>query len=371
MNSPYVTIATLLVAGLLVLPLFSLNVKNVLSAVEAFTTILRGSLEPTIQNFEIVVRSAASVLVLVLLLFSALFVNARSYAFALAISVVFVDSQLITDPAMLLPLAALSFLDVVRSGWRKNQISSLGNLRPIASAVMLSFALLAFFLLVAWLLSSKMWSYAEAARSLKVNSPLLAVFIDLFFRNPIGLTFVLGVVIFAIYSLSKDLAESLVIFLRPSPQSALKSLRELVDFGAPISPPLTSLRNALVSLAISPPIYYLITLLLARLDLQIPPPYDSMLRFVIAAQIFTIIWFLISRLTASFEEKEPSLLSTFVGLASVAIVYLILYLAALWHPDYGISVERADEVLRKAILSYYETVLYMGELLLTFMGIAP
>ncbi|MEN2999634.1 MAG: hypothetical protein ABDH61_03575 [Acidilobaceae archaeon] len=370
MISPYVTIATSLAAALLVFPLLSANMSSLLSGFESLNDILRGSLEPTVESFGMLVRFVATVLAALLLLSSAFFVSAGSYVFALAISAVFVDSSLLINPATILPLPALSFLDVLRSGWRKNQLSSI-NLRTLASGVLLSLALLSSLLAVAWLLSSVAWNYAELLRRLNVSSPLLAVFVDLFFRNPIGLTFVLGVLIFAVYGLVRDLVESLVVFLRPSPQSALKALLELVDFSAPISMPLGSIRNALISLAISPPIYYVIMLLLFRLDLQIPSPYDSLLRFVIAAQIFSLSWFFLSRLTSSFEEREPSLLSTFGGLLAVAAVYFLLYLGALWDPEQGLSVERADEVLKKAILSYYETVLFMGELLLVFMGIAP
>ncbi|MCX8195939.1 MAG: hypothetical protein N3F67_02535 [Acidilobaceae archaeon] len=370
MRSTRVALVAAVLAALLSFPLLDVNASAVAQGFDVTLGIVMQREKQTMENFAVFMKTLAAMLAFLTTIVAAVTLSASVYAFALAITVITVNPGVMSNPLLLLPLFAYSVMDVLVKGWRRGQLTSLGGPRSLAISFLLTLSLLSALFALAWLSSEVIWKYFSLLRGLEVSSPFLSIFSELLFKNPIGLSFVIGLALMLIYGLARELAEALVAFVRPSPKAARDALLSM-DLEAPIKPPLSSLRNALVSLAVSPPLYYLLYNALLLLPVQLSFPYDVLLRFVVAALVFVVSWFLISRLTASFEEREPSLLSPIAGLMLILATYGLLYALALWEPSSGLSPEAGDDVLRKAILSYYETIVYMGELLLVFMGVAP
>lgn len=283
------------------------------------------------------------------------------------------DVSAISGFYIVLALLLLSFLNVILQGYREGQFSSFkvgGFLALSISVISLAVMVVA----VSYAISLLTWSYIEALRGVNVRSDVLKPLISFLSGNPLGNVLVLAVVLSALYHVVVNISETLSLYLKPSREVAIKALT--LDPYAPIKPPLTSVRNAMITLAVSPVVYTLVILAFERLGL-ITPYGDgfqlsvALARWALATITLITTWLLLTRTLTRFDEREPGLRGFIAGLALIILLYTLLYVTGLWDPEEGLSLTRADEHIASMVTEYYKTLFSIIEVAPILVGLAP
>lgn len=353
--------------ALLSSPLLLLNLmiisSHVPTAIEALISL---------SDLRVLIDVGTASLSLVLLTLAIVMSSSLMYALALIIHIIRDPALVVFEPIYLLPVFVSPLLVTVGRIWRSGQSKSI----KIESVQMIStMAALILILLVATYVSiqvgGRVWEFLRSMRHVEISSPAAEPIVELLLRNPIGYLLIVIASLFVLYKFFVDVGETAVLFLRPSRGVAIEAIKASIDFESPFQIPLASLRNMIISLSISPPIYYLVITSLTRLEIELPYMYEMGLKFVTALLIFGISWFMISRLLSRIDEAEPGLSSVIAGAAMIVLVYLLSYMAALWSPEQGLSLAEADAYISKILTEYYGTFLVVGEALLMVVGAVP
>jgi hypothetical protein len=311
---------------------------------------------------------------LVLLASSVILVDPLFYTLSLLPLVVTGGFDVSWSAYIVLVVVLLSFLSVVIQGYREGQFSSF-RVRGFPALLVSLSSLAVIVVSLSYAISLLSWSYIEALRGVSVGSSVLEPLVSFLSGNPLGNMLVVALVLSALYHVAVNLSETLTLYLRPSRDVALKALT--LDPYAPIKPPLTSLRNAIVTLAVSPAVYALLAQSLTRLGL-LPgseegfQPVVTLARWALSLLTLILTWALLTRALTRFDEREPGLGGIVAGLTLIALTYGLLLIAGLWDPgSEGLSLDRADSYLASTIAGYYRVLFSILELVPMLIGLAP
>ncbi len=350
--------------------------------------VLEGLLElfESIGGFSVIGRFSPDIVVsivfivfrlfsLLLLALSIVYMDSLFYALSLLpLAVVGFDFNAVSIPYIVLTVLIINFLSVVLQGYRDGQFSSF-RVRGLTSLA-ISFSSLAITVIaLSYALSLMLWSYIDALRGVSVSSSTLKPLVSFFSENPLGNMLIVVVVLSAFYYFAINLSETLILYLKPSRGVAIKALT--LDPNIPIKPPLSSLRNALITLAVSPAVYALLVLALERVGLIAGMEGGSQLaitlaRWALAVLTLIVTWVLLTRTLTRFDEREPGLGGVIAGLILTVFVYTLLLITGLWDPRMeGLSLARADSYLAATITDYYRVLFSIVEIIPVLVGLAP
>jgi hypothetical protein len=312
---------------------------------------------------------------LALLVLSVVFLEPILYSLSLLpLAVVGFDVGVISSFYIVSTLLILHFLSVTLQGYREGQFSAF-RVRGFPALVISLFSLAVMVVALSYAVSLLSWSYIEALRSVSVKSAVLKPLVSFLSGNPLGNVLVLALILSAFYQVVINVSETLSLYLKPSRDVAVKALT--LDPYTPIKPPLTSIRNAMITLAVSPVIYALLILALERLGLLTQYDggfqlYNTLARWTIAVVTLTVTWLLLTRALTRFDEREPGLGGLIAGLTLIILLYTLLYTTGLWNPgEEGLSLTRADQYVASMITGYYKTLLSILEIAPMLIGLAP
>jgi len=312
---------------------------------------------------------------LTLLVLSVVFLEPILYSLSLLpLAVVGFDVGVISSFYIVSALLILHFLSVTLQGYREGQFSAF-RVRGFPALVISLFSLAVMVVALSYAVSLLSWSYIEALRGVSVKSAVLKPLVSFLSGNPLGNVLVLAIILSAFYQVVINLSETLSLYLKPSRDVAVKALT--LDPYTPIKPPLTSIRNAMITLAVSPVIYTLLILALERLSLLTQYDggfqlYNTLARWAIAVVTLTVTWLLLTRALTRFDEREPGLGGLIAGLTLIILLYTLLYTTGLWNPgEEGLSLTRADQYVASMITGYYKTLLSILEIAPMLIGLAP
>ena len=312
---------------------------------------------------------------LTLLVLSVVFLEPILYSLSLLpLAVVGFDVGVISSFYIVSTLLILHFLSVTLQGYREGQFSAF-RVRGFPALVISLFSLAVMVVALSYAVSLLSWSYIEALRGVSVKSAVLKPLVSFLSGNPLGNVLVLALILSAFYQVVINLSETLSLYLKPSRDVAVKALT--LDPYTPIKPPLTSIRNAMITLAVSPVIYTLLILALERLGLLTQYDggfqlYNTLARWAIAVVTLTVTWLLLTRALTRFDEREPGLGGLIAGLTLIILLYTLLYTTGLWNPgEEGLSLTRADQYVASMITGYYKTLLSILEIAPMLIGLAP
>jgi hypothetical protein len=312
---------------------------------------------------------------LTLLVLSVVFLEPILYSLSLLpLAVVGFDVGVISSFYIVSTLLILHFLSVTLQGYREGQFSAF-RVRGFPALVISLFSLAVMVVALSYAVSLLSWSYIEALRSVSVKSAVLKPLVSFLSGNPLGNVLVLALILSAFYQVVINVSETLSLYLKPSRDVAVKALT--LDPYTPIKPPLTSIRNAMITLAVSPVIYTLLILALERLGLLTQYDggfqlYNTLTRWAIAVVTLTVTWLLLTRALTRFDEREPGLGGLIAGLTLIILLYTLLYTTGLWNPgEEGLSLTRADQYVASMITGYYKTLLSILEIAPMLIGLAP
>jgi hypothetical protein len=312
---------------------------------------------------------------LTLLVLSVVFLEPILYSLSLLpLAVVGFDVGVISSFYIVSALLILHFLSVTLQGYREGQFSAF-RVRGFPALVISLFSLAVMVVALSYAVSLLSWSYIEALRGVSVKSAVLKPLVSFLSGNPLGNVLVLALILSAFYQVVINLSETLSLYLKPSRDVAVKALT--LDPYTPIKPPLTSIRNAMITLAVSPVIYTLLILALERLSLLTQYDggfqlYNTLARWAIAVVTLTVTWLLLTRALTRFDEREPGLGGLIAGLTLIILLYTLLYTTGLWNPgEEGLSLTRADQYVASMITGYYKTLLSILEIAPMLIGLAP
>jgi hypothetical protein len=312
---------------------------------------------------------------LTLLVLSVVFLEPILYSLSLLpLAVVGFDVGVISSFYIVSTLLILHFLSVTLQGYREGQFSAF-RVRGFPALVISLFSLAVMVVALSYAVSLLSWSYIEALRGVSVKSAVLKPLVSFLSGNPLGNVLVLALILSAFYQVVINLSETLSLYLKPSRDVAVKALT--LDPYTPIKPPLTSIRNAMITLAVSPVIYTLLILALERLSLLTQYDsgfqlYNTLARWAIAVVTLTVTWLLLTRALTRFDEREPGLGGLIAGLTLIILLYTLLYTTGLWNPgEEGLSLTRADQYVASMITGYYKTLLSILEIAPMLIGLAP
>jgi hypothetical protein len=312
---------------------------------------------------------------LTLLVLSVVFLEPILYSLSLLpLAVVGFDVGVLSSFYIVSTLLILHFLSVTLQGYREGQFSAF-RVRGFPALVISLFSLAVMVVALSYAVSLLSWSYIEALRSVSVKSAVLKPLVSFLSGNPLGNVLVLALILSAFYQVVINVSETLSLYLKPSRDVAVKALT--LDPYTPIKPPLTSIRNAMITLAVSPVIYTLLILALERLGLLTQYDggfqlYNTLARWAIAVVTLTVTWLLLTRALTRFDEREPGLGGLIAGLTLIILLYTLLYTTGLWNPgEEGLSLTRADQYVASMITGYYKTLLSILEIAPMLIGLAP
>jgi hypothetical protein len=312
---------------------------------------------------------------LALLVLSVVFLEPILYSLSLLpLAVVGFDVGVISSFYIVSILLILHFLSVTLQGYREGQFSAF-RVRGFPALVISLFSLAVMVVALSYAVSLLSWSYIEALRGVSVKSAVLKPLVSFLSGNPLGNVLVLALILSAFYQVVINVSETLSLYLKPSRDVAVKALT--LDPYTPIKPPLTSIRNAMITLAVSPVIYALLILALERLGLLTQYDggfqlYNILARWAIAVVTLTVTWLLLTRALTRFDEREPGLGGLIAGLTLIILLYTLLYTTGLWNPgEEGLSLTRADQYVASMITGYYKTLLSILEIAPMLIGLAP
>jgi len=312
---------------------------------------------------------------LTLLVLSVVFLEPILYSLSLLpLAVVGFDVGVISSFYIVSTLLILHFLSVTLQGYREGQFSAF-RVRGFPALVISLFSLAVMVVALSYAVSLLSWSYIEALRGVSVKSAVLKPLVSFLSGNPLGNVLVLALILSAFYQVVINVSETLSLYLKPSRDVAVKALT--LDPYTPIKPPLTSIRNAMITLAVSPVIYTLLILALERLGLLTQYDggfqlYNTLARWAIAVVTLTVTWLLLTRALTRFDEREPGLGGLIAGLTLIILLYTLLYTTGLWNPgEEGLSLTRADQYVASMITGYYKTLLSILEIAPMLIGLAP
>jgi len=312
---------------------------------------------------------------LTLLVLSVVFLEPILYSLSLLpLAVVGFDVGVISSFYIVSTLLILHFLSVTLQGYREGQFSAF-RVRGFPALVISLFSLAVMVVALSYAVSLLSWSYIEALRGVSVKSAVLKPLVSFLSGNPLGNVLVLALILSAFYQVVINLSETLSLYLKPSRDVAVKALT--LDPYTPIKPPLTSIRNAMITLAVSPVTYTLLILALERLSLLTQYDggfqlYNTLARWAIAVVTLTVTWLLLTRALTRFDEREPGLGGLIAGLTLIILLYTLLYTTGLWNPgEEGLSLTRADQYVASMITGYYKTLLSILEIAPMLIGLAP
>jgi hypothetical protein len=312
---------------------------------------------------------------LTLLVLSVVFLEPILYSLSLLpLAVVGFDVGVISSFYIVSTLLILHFLSVTLQGYREGQFSAF-RVRGFPALVISLFSLAVMVVALSYAVSLLSWSYIEALRGVSVKSAVLKPLVSFLSGNPLGNVLVLALILSAFYQVVINVSETLSLYLKPSRDVAVKALT--LDPYTPIKPPLTSIRNAMITLAVSPVIYALLILALERLGLLTQYDggfqlYNTLARWAIAVVTLTVTWLLLTRALTRFDEREPGLGGLIAGLTLIILLYTLLYTTGLWNPgEEGLSLTRADQYVASMITGYYKTLLSILEIAPMLIGLAP
>jgi len=312
---------------------------------------------------------------LTLLVLSVVFLEPILYSLSLLpLAVVGFDVGVISSFYIVSTLLILHFLSVTLQGYREGQFSAF-RVRGFPALVISLFSLAVMVVALSYAVSLLSWSYIEALRGVSVKSAVLKPLVSFLSGNPLGNVLVLALILSAFYQVVINVSETLSLYLKPSRDVAVKALT--LDPYTPIKPPLTSIRNAMITLAVSPVIYALLILALERLGLLTQYDggfqlYNTLARWAIAVVTLTVTWLLLTRALTRFDEREPGLGGLIAGLTLIILLYTLLYTTGLWNPgEEGLSLTRADQYVALMIAGYYKTLLSILEIAPMLIGLAP
>jgi hypothetical protein len=312
---------------------------------------------------------------LTLLVLSVVFLEPILYSLSLLpLAAAGFDVGVISSFYIVSTLLILHFLSVTLQGYRKGQFSAF-RVRGFPALVISLFSLAVMVVALSYAVSLLSWSYIEALRGVSVKSAVLKPLVSFLSGNPLGNVLVLALILSAFYQVVINVSETLSLYLKPSRDVAVKALT--LDPYTPIKPPLTSIRNAMITLAVSPVIYTLLILALERLSLLTQYDggfqlYNTLARWAIAVVTLTVTWLLLTRALTRFDEREPGLGGLIAGLTLIILLYTLLYTTGLWNPgEEGLSLTRADQYVASMITGYYKTLLSILEIAPMLIGLAP
>lgn len=342
-------------------------------AVDILPSLARGSL--TFEEAASLVNISLIVFSLLLLLASIVYVDPILYTLSLLpATAATLDASIATGFNSILALILILSLNVVLQGYRSGQGESFrvrGLAVLLASLTLLAIAILSSTLVV----STTLWAYVEAFRGVEVESDVLKPLVRFLSGNPLGLALVVATLLAIVYSVAANISETLILYMKPSRDIALKALT--IDPYTPIKPPLTSLRNAMITLAISPALYALLVKVLP-LPLQASDHVSlenlgwAAARWALSVLVLLATWMLVTRALTRFDEVEPSLRGLALGVTLIALVYLLLFLSGLWDPRVeGLDFNRADKYLSEVVVDYYKILFSILEIVPMLVGLAP
>lgn len=364
----YLEIIARIAILILSLPLLEYLVSTLYPMVE----VMRGGVVLSPELALLLVNLFTLTLSLVLLVASIAYLDPLLYTLSLLLSIpVILQAKLVLGPGILLALLLMLVSNVVLQGYRSGQVGSF-RVRGLPVLLISTTSIVVAIATISYAVALVTWSYVEALRGIEVGSSVLAPFVRFFSTNPLGLAMVVAVVIAVVYSMVVNLSETLALYLKPSREVAVRALA-LNPF-TPIKPPLTSLRNAMITLAISPAIYALLVKAIPQLN-----PLDSatrldlaIARWLLSLLVLTITWILVTRMLTRFDEVEPGVGGVLAGVVVVTVFLTLLVASNLWDPRIeGLNLERADKELANIVLGYYRVLFSILEIVPMLIGLTP
>lgn len=275
-------------------------------------------------------------------------------------------------------LLVLSVLDVLSKHYRKGQeryvkYSNLWRSTP----------LLAVFTAPLVLLPIAVESYVSSLINAVVGAAGRSQMLRLLSANPLFLVAVAVTVGVVIYRSISSLSETIVVFLAKPREFAMGKLTSVDDLDVWFKLPLTSIRNMLLALVFTPPLYYASTIALEL----IPWPTHALapmvgadlaellLKVVLFFIISTIVWRVVAKTFRGPELRVRRIL--ILSAVSLSLLYVLGVYHAARATGFSVSVflrpdvERVVGVIGTAYLSYYTLLFLILELLLKLLGVVP
>ncbi|MEM1685664.1 MAG: hypothetical protein QXE99_00800 [Acidilobaceae archaeon] len=367
MRSIYITVAISIVSAVLAFPLLAIS----LSMIAGYTIDLKDIFD--LRNIYSTIRIASILLSTIFIILAVLTINSILYVIALISHVVIGNYEVLLSPIYLLPIIFYGLLKVLSEGWRRDQVKSINiSISGLLLTIVSLIVIISSAIILSYYIGSIIWGYIIAIRSINIDVLVLRSLADFLTINPLGSTILVGLSIVGFYVLFREFAEILVLYINPSRQVALNALKS-IDFDVPFKPPLSSLRNMIISLSIAPPFYYLIAQTLDRFNLMPESLVASILfKWLLSVLVLTILWIIVSKLLTRLDESDPSLLSIASGLILILLLYSLVYILGLWDPRAeSLSLENVDLYLKRVIFNYYSTLFSIVELILILLGVAP
>ncbi len=373
MRSTYTITVTIIISAVLAMPLLYYNLSLLIAGFPILTS-LNIAGQPSLKvDFRVALDFFYVISSTILLVPAVIYSSSVAYALSLIIHVFRGDHEVLFNAVYVLPVFLYGALRVFSEGWRAGQLHSFRfSVSSFLAFIMGYSGIILLAVLVSFYFGNILWGYFSALRGVRLGKPVLDPLADFFTVNPVGAVIVAGFMALGLYLFSKALTEALVFYVKPSKSVAIKVLKD-IDFEAPIKPPLSSIRNMIVSLALSPPIYYLVLLSLSRFEVIPKDPIMSILaRWALSLIVLGVVWRVLIRLLTRFDEAEPGPWNFILGALLIVLLYGLAYMAGYWDPRVeGLSPARVDEALKNIMLGYYTTLFDMARLILILVGVTP
>ncbi|MFN4046277.1 MAG: hypothetical protein ACK4H7_02940, partial [Acidilobaceae archaeon] len=306
MRSTYALTTSVIASAVLAIPLLYYNLSLLIAEFPAIAG-LNVSNWPSLEaDFRVILNVFYLAFSTLLLVPAIIYSSPVAYALSLIIHAFRGDYGVLLNAVYVLPIFLYGALNVLSEGWRAGQLYSFRlNVSSLLVLAVGYSGIMVLAVLASYYSGTLLWSYISILRGVRLGKPVLDPLVDFFTVNPVGAVLLAGFMALGLYLLSDALAEALVFYVKPSKPIAIKVLRD-IDFKAPIKPPLSSLRNMIISLALSPPIYYLVLLSLSRLGLIPEDPITGVLaRWALSLLVLAVVWRMLTRLLTRFDEAEP------------------------------------------------------------------
>lgn len=373
MRSTYTLTISLIASAILATPLLYYNLSLLIAELPTIAGFNFASWPPLGVDFKVILNVFYLVFSTLLLVPAIIYSSPVAYALSLIIHAFRGDYGVLLSAVYVLPIFFYGALSVFSEGWRAGQLYSFRfNVSPFLVLAMGYSSIMVLVVLASYYSGILLWGYISALRGVRLDKPVLDPLVDFFTINPVGVVILVGFMALGLYLFSEALAETLISYVKPSKLVAVKVLRDM-DFEAPIKPPLSSLRNMVISLALSPPIYYLVLLNLSKFGFISEDPIMGVLaRWALSLLVLAVVWRILTRLLTRFDEAEPGPWNVILGALLIVLLYGLAYVAGYWNPGAdGLSPSRVDEALKNIMLGYYTTLFDMVKLILVLVGVAP
>ncbi len=205
----------------------------------------------------------------------------------------------------------------------------------------------------------------------------LALFLS---QNPVGISLVLVPILAAIYILLNSSISTLILYVSPSRNVAVKELSEFVQEDHWVKPPLMFIRRTLLTLLIAPLIYSLINGLFTiypepierfrEAVTYINPDLGSYTDWIISLAIFIATWSIVA-LSIDISTPSIGLRNIAASTAAIAMLYLAAYLVLLPIAGFEPGLEGFDRYLSSTIYTYYTELFSILELIPILGGLVP